>query len=213
MPIPLTRWWSTLEIDIDLWEGLDSPFERESFESTKTKRFPTLSKRECLAVFGVRCWKWIKNTHFSESKDKEEGKQWRWSHCIFGCFWKATTMIEEILHLDFFYIPGGARFLSSALRFTLVCIQKLCHLSIRLCFIRHSQLCKENIFKLFNGTSSPRGLGKREVTHHAKEWPTVSHVRIQSPFQAMPEIFRAQLDPRCENSFAVASLYIVLKNN
>ena len=132
----------------------------------------------------------------------------------FGCFWKATTMIEEILHdLDFFYIPGGARFLSSALRFTLVCIQKLCHLSIRLCFIRHSQLCKENIFKLFNGTSSPRGLGKREVTHHVKEWPTVSHVRIQSPFQAMPEIFRAQLDPRCENSFAVASLYIVLKNN
>ena len=84
-------------------------------------------------------------------------------------------------------IPGGARFLSSALRFTLVCIQKLCHLSIRLCFIRHSQLCKENIFKLFNGTSSPRGLGKREVTHHAKEWP-VSHVRIQSPFQAMPEM-------------------------
>lgn len=32
---------------------MDSPFERESFESTKTKRFPTLSKRECLAVFGV----------------------------------------------------------------------------------------------------------------------------------------------------------------
>ena len=95
-------------------------------------------------------------------------------------------------------IPGGARFLSSALRFTLVCIQKLCHLSIRLCFIRHSQLCKENIFKLFNGTSSPRGLGKREnppCQRMADRLPCENPIPI--PSHAPKWSGNSHFDPRC----------------
>lgn len=80
------RHWPLRRIGFSFWKG--------KFWINKNQEISDFEQERVFGSVWRRCWKWIKNTHFSESKDKEEGKQWRWSHCIFGCFWKATTMIE-----------------------------------------------------------------------------------------------------------------------